>query len=102
MSSFNEWTTARRPLVIAHRGANSRAPENTISAFSAARDLGADGIEMDVKLTTDGQVVVMHDQTVDRTTDGHGLLRNFRLEGGALILTSASAKTTLTFQRPAK
>ena len=80
MSSFNEWAAARPPLVIAHRGANSLAPENTISAFSAARDHGANGIEMDVKLTADGQVVVMHDQTVDRTTDGHGLLRNFRLD----------------------
>jgi glycerophosphoryl diester phosphodiesterase len=79
LSNFKSLVASHCPLVIAHRGANSVAPENTISAFSAARERGADGIEMDVKLTADGQVVVMHDQTVDRTTDGHGLLRNFRL-----------------------
>lgn len=79
MLSFKTLAASRRPLVFAHRGANSLAPENTISAFSAARDRGADGLELDVKLSADGQVVVMHDQTVGRTTDGHGRLRNFRL-----------------------
>jgi glycerophosphoryl diester phosphodiesterase len=67
-----------RALIYAHRGANNAAPENTLAAFCLAQQQGADGIEMDVKLTADGEVVVMHDQTVDRTTDGHGLLRNFR------------------------
>ena len=65
--------------MYAHRGANKGAPENTLAAFCLAQQLGADGIEMDVKLTADGEVVVMHDQTVDRTTDGHGRLRDFRL-----------------------
>jgi glycerophosphoryl diester phosphodiesterase len=72
-------TVSRQPLVYAHRGANNGAPENTLAAFFLAQQQGADGIEMDVKLTADGEVVIMHDQTVDRTTDGHGKLRNFRL-----------------------
>ena len=79
MSNSNPNPLPRRPLVYAHRGANTCAPENTLAAFCKAHQQGADGIEMDVKLTADGEVVVMHDQTVDRTTDGHGLLRNFGL-----------------------
>jgi glycerophosphoryl diester phosphodiesterase len=59
-------------LVIAHRGASSYAPENTMAAFRLAKEQGADAIEFDVKLTGDGQVIVLHDQTLDRTTDGHG------------------------------
>lgn len=62
------------PLVIAHRGASSVAPENTLPAFELALEAGADGIELDLKLTLDGIVVVHHDQTLDRTTDGTGLV----------------------------
>ncbi|MDR2896595.1 MAG: glycerophosphodiester phosphodiesterase [Propionibacteriaceae bacterium] len=58
--------------IIAHRGASAKAPENTIPAFELARDLGADAIELDVQLTSDGEVVVIHDHKVDRTTDGQG------------------------------
>jgi glycerophosphoryl diester phosphodiesterase len=79
LSSSRVNTAYLGPLVYAHRGANNAAPENTLAAFCLAKQQGADGIEMDVKLTADGEVVVMHDQTVDRTTDGHGRLRNFRL-----------------------
>ncbi|MBC7234363.1 MAG: glycerophosphodiester phosphodiesterase [Chloroflexi bacterium] len=61
-----------RPLVFAHRGASAIAPENTLAAFQAAMDVGADGIELDVTRCATGEVVVMHDATVDRTTDGHG------------------------------
>jgi glycerophosphoryl diester phosphodiesterase len=68
-----------RPLVIAHRGACRRAPENTLAAFRAAADLGADGVELDTKLTADGRVVVMHDQTLDRTTAGKGPIREHTL-----------------------
>ncbi len=59
-------------MVIAHRGACKRAPENTMAAFRLADEMGADAIEFDVKLTADGHVVVMHDQTLDRTTNGSG------------------------------
>ena len=63
---------ARRPLVIAHRGASADAPENTIAAFELALEQGADGIELDVHLSADEQPVVIHDFTLERTTDGAG------------------------------
>jgi glycerophosphoryl diester phosphodiesterase len=59
-------------LVIAHRGSSSEAPENTLAAFEAAVRTGADAIELDVRLTADGEPVVIHDATLDRTTDGTG------------------------------
>jgi glycerophosphoryl diester phosphodiesterase len=61
-----------RPLVIGHRGASADAPENTIAAFELALEQGADGIELDVHLSRDGQPVVIHDFTLERTTDGAG------------------------------
>jgi len=59
-------------LVDAHRGASAHAPENTIASFQAALEAGADSIEFDVRLSGDGHPVVIHDATVDRTTDGRG------------------------------
>lgn len=58
--------------VIAHRGASAHAPENTLAAFQLALDQGADGIELDVMLSKDGQLIVIHDDRVDRTTNGTG------------------------------
>ena len=63
---------ARRPLVIAHRGASVDAPENTLAAFELALTQGADGIELDVHLSRDSQPVVVHDFTLERTTNGAG------------------------------
>ncbi len=60
------------PLVIAHRGASLRAPENTLQAFRLALEEGADGVELDAKLTADGAVIALHDPTLERTTDGRG------------------------------
>src|SRR5437899_5378713 len=60
------------PLIIAHRGDSAHLPENTLAAFAGALEVGADLVEFDVQLTRDGQVVVIHDPTVDRTTDGRG------------------------------
>jgi len=60
------------PLVIGHRGACSAAPENTLAAFRRAVEQGADAIEFDAKLSSDGAVVIHHDRTLDRTTDGTG------------------------------
>lgn len=60
------------PLNIAHRGASARAPENTLAAFERAIADGASAVEMDLRATADGRVVVIHDRTVDRTTDGSG------------------------------
>lgn len=62
----------RRPLVIAHRGGAGLWPENTLYAFERARDCGADVIELDVRASADGVLVLMHDPTVERTTDGAG------------------------------
>ena len=67
-------------LNIAHRGASGTFPENTLSAFRAAIDARADMCELDVQLTRDGAVVVIHDETVDRTTDGQGEIAELTLE----------------------
>jgi glycerophosphoryl diester phosphodiesterase len=67
------------PLIIAHRGGADLAPENTLAAFRNAIALGADMIEIDVHLTKDGRVVVIHDNTVDRTTGGHGRIADLTL-----------------------
>jgi glycerophosphoryl diester phosphodiesterase len=63
------------PAVIAHRGASATWPENTLAAFEAAVRARADMIELDVRLTSDGGLVVMHDPDVGRTTEGRGLVR---------------------------
>ena len=68
-------STKTQPLIFGHRGASLHAPENTLAAFILARKLGADGIELDAKLTRDSKVVVIHDATVDRTCDGAGTVR---------------------------
>jgi glycerophosphoryl diester phosphodiesterase len=67
------------PLIIAHRGDSAHVPENTLAALAAALEVGADLVEFDVQLTKDGQVVVIHDATVDRTTTGRGRVRNLTL-----------------------
>ena len=61
-----------RPLVIAQRGASAEAPENTIAAFELSLAHGADGIELDVHLSRDGHPVILHDLSLERTTDGAG------------------------------
>lgn len=66
-------------IVIAHRGYSAKAPENTMAAFELALAAGTDGIELDVHLTGDGEIVVIHDDTVNRTTDGKGPVGAFTL-----------------------
>ncbi len=68
------------PQLIAHRGGPVYAPENTLAAFRNAIATGSDWLEMDVQMTWDGALVVMHDRTVDRTTDGTGEVRALTLE----------------------
>lgn len=65
--------------VIGHRGAKGHAPENTIAAIRRAAALGAAWVEVDVRLTADGRLVLMHDETLERTTDGHGLVEEATL-----------------------
>jgi glycerophosphoryl diester phosphodiesterase len=67
------------PVIFAHRGASAHAPENTLAAFELALAQQADAIELDVKLSSDGQVVVHHDTTMERTTNGHGRLKDLKL-----------------------
>lgn len=68
------------PMVIAHRGASSIAPENTLPAFTKAIEMGCDGIELDVHPSKDGYVMVIHDEDLDRTTNGTGLVTNYTME----------------------
>jgi glycerophosphoryl diester phosphodiesterase len=66
-----------KPIIIAHRGASGHAPENTLLSYRRALDFGAQMIELDVHETLDGQLVCIHDSTVDRTTDGSGEVHDF-------------------------
>ncbi len=69
-----------RPLVISHAACGGHAPENTLAGIRAALELGADGIEIDVQASADGVPVLMHDLTVDRTTNGRGEVAKLSLE----------------------
>lgn len=66
--------------VFAHRGASGYAPENTLEAFALAIRQGADGIELDVQLSSDGVPVVIHDETIDRVTDKTGYVKDYTLQ----------------------
>lgn len=68
-----------KPAIFAHRGASGQFPENTMLAFEEALRSGVDGIELDVQLTKDGEVVIIHDEKVDRTTNGQGFVKDFTL-----------------------
>ena len=68
------------PTNFAHRGASLRAPENTLEAFRLAARSGAGGLELDVHMTSDGSIVVIHDDSADRTTEGTGLVRRMTLQ----------------------
>ena len=81
-------------IVVAHRGASARAPENTMEAFRLGVEDGADAIELDVHLTADGQLAVIHDETLDRTTDRTGRVADLTMEE----LREADAGAT--FARP--
>ena len=79
----NKHTAGRRPhmpLIISHRGANKLAPENTLAAFKKALEFRVDGFENDVHMTADGQLVVCHDDTVDRTSNGTGMIHEMTFE----------------------
>jgi glycerophosphoryl diester phosphodiesterase len=80
MLKTKELSDIRRPLLIGHRGYPARYPENTLAAFTGAMDAGCDMIELDVTLTRDRRVVVIHDDTLDRTTNGSGPVRDRTVE----------------------
>src|SRR5471030_2602392 len=77
---LNLWPQQAPCLVIGHRGAMGYAPENTLVSFEEGLRRGADLLEMDVQLSADNEVVVMHDTSVDRTTDGNGFIRDLPLK----------------------
>jgi glycerophosphoryl diester phosphodiesterase len=72
MQSLYDLVTTHSYLVVAHRGASSLAPENTLAALRLALQAGAEMVEVDVQITTDERIVVIHDPTLSRTTNGHG------------------------------
>ncbi|MBT9330602.1 glycerophosphodiester phosphodiesterase [Paracidobacterium acidisoli] len=73
-------SSPRKIMVIAHRGEHLKHPENTLPAFQAAVDAGADYFELDVRTTSDGKLVLMHDSTVDRTTNGTGAVHDMTFD----------------------
>jgi glycerophosphoryl diester phosphodiesterase len=83
-AATHPWFTARagenKPLVFAHQGAENLWPSNTLFAFQHAAEMGVDVLDMDMHMTKDGALVLMHDQTVDRTTDGTGAIRDLTLD----------------------
>ncbi|SOB92264.1 glycerophosphoryl diester phosphodiesterase [Ureibacillus xyleni] len=70
----------QQPIVLAHRGGSHLAPEHTMLAFEKAFTLGVDGFEVDIRLTKDEEIIVFHDETVDRTSDGVGFVKDLNLE----------------------
>ena len=65
--------------IWAHRGASGYAPENSLEAFERAVRLGADGVELDVQMTRDGELVVIHDERIDRVSNGSGMVGEYTL-----------------------
>lgn len=84
-----------RPIIIAHRGASSYAFENTLDSFRKACDLSADMIELDIQLTKDNELIVFHDSTIDRLTEGSGFVRYFPLADLKKIKIHGEAIPTL-------
>ena len=86
--------------IIAHKGAAGIAPENTMASFQAALDIGVDMIELDVRQTKDEEIIVFHDQYLDRTTNGSGNVHEYTLEelkqldAGSWFLLSFEIKNT--------
>ena len=72
--------TSSKPLIIAHAGGAALAPENTLAAVHLALTAGSDGIEVDIRATSDGVPILLHDATVDRTTDGAGSIADLTFE----------------------
>src|SRR5215831_5072630 len=71
--------TGAKPRLFAHRGASGEAPENTLAAFRRAAEVGVPYAELDVRATRDGHIVVIHDETVERTTSGEGKVQEYTL-----------------------
>jgi glycerophosphoryl diester phosphodiesterase len=90
------YTDLPRPTIFAHRGASAHAPENTLAAFQLALNQGAPAIELDAMLCADGQVIIIHDDTVNRTTNGFGKVRQMPL--AAIKELDAGSSFSSTFK----
>lgn len=86
-------------LNIAHRGFSGKYPENTMLAFEKAIEAGADGIELDVHLSKDGEIVIIHDELINRTTDGEGLVADYTYEELSKFDASAAFKGVYGFNK---
>ena len=93
-------TAKRTTKVWAHRGASGYRPENTLESFELAIKQGADGIELDVHTSADGELIVMHDETVDRVTDGTGLIKDMTLAQLKELKVSTPAEPTGIYRVP--
>ncbi|WP_108670856.1 glycerophosphodiester phosphodiesterase [Peribacillus acanthi] len=87
-------------MIFAHRGSAGTHPENTMISFQEAARVGADGIELDIQLTKDNQLVVIHDETIDRTTNGKGFVKDYTLNelkqfNASFSFTSKWGKTSI-------
>lgn len=95
---------AEGPMIIAHRGASGYAPENTMAAFELADRLGADFIELDIRMSKDGELVVIHDKTVDRTTNKAGYVHDYTLrelkgmDAGSFFSAKYADETIVTLE----
>lgn len=86
-------------MIFAHRGFSGYYPENTMLAFQkVAEETAADGIELDIQLTKDGEIVIMHDETLDRTTNGTGYLKDHTLEDLKMLSVGVNTKGFLPRQ----
>lgn len=74
------YTNGKRPIITAHRGFSGKYPENTLAAFEAAYRLGVDIIEFDVRESQDGELLIMHDSSIDRTTNGSGQINELKFK----------------------
>ncbi|WP_232296398.1 glycerophosphodiester phosphodiesterase family protein [Terriglobus sp. TAA 43] len=96
-------TVPGKVVIISHRGEHLHHPENTLAAFRAAADAGADYFELDVRTTSDGKLILMHDRTIDRTTNGTGEVKNHTfdeirsLDAGAKFSPAFSGTRVPTF-----
>ena len=90
------------PVIIAHRGASGYAPENTLAAMNLAHELGIQWVEFDVQLSKDEKLIIMHDETVDRTTTGRGTVESlnsevlFGLDAGSWFSNEFKGERVLT------
>lgn len=92
---MKSWERTDRPIILAHRGGADEYPENSIEAFEAMRDLGFTYIETDVHVTSDGQLVLIHDPDLDRTTNGSGEIRDHTWEEVSRLVDQSGRRPML-------